>query len=159
MKSHLQRLYQHMVWADSQILECLQAAPEQRSLRLFSHLLAAEQVWLCRLREQDSSALPIWPELSLTECAALAQQTRAEYALYVDQLLDAALASTVTYRNSKGVEFTTSVPDILTHVALHGSYHRGQIAAVVRASGAEPVNTDFISFVREEPFGRTPARL
>ncbi len=150
MKSHLQRLYQHMLWADAQILECLRSTPEPRSLRLFAHLLAAEQVWLARLREQDSSALPIWPELPLAECAALAEQNRAEYALYLDRLPEAALASTVTYRNSKGVELTTSVLDILTHVALHGSYHRGQIASAVRASGTEPVNTDFITFVREE---------
>jgi uncharacterized damage-inducible protein DinB len=150
MKDHLQRLYQHMVWADTRILECLRSAPEQRSVRLFAHLLAAEQVWLARLREQDSSALPIWPELSLEECAALAEQSRAEYARYLALLPEAVLSSTVTYRNSKGAEFTTSVVDILTHVALHGSYHRGQIASAVRASGAEPVNTDFISFVRAE---------
>ena len=139
-----------MVWADAQILECLQAAPEQRSLRLFAHLLAAEQVWLSRLRDQASSALPIWPELSLAECAALAQQNQTEYTRYLDHLPETVLSSTVSYRNSKGVEFTTSVLDILTHVALHGSYHRGQIAAAVRASGAEPVNTDFITFVRAE---------
>jgi len=34
-------------------------------------------------------------------------------------------------------------------VALHGSYHRGQVAAAVRAAGGEPVNTDYITYVRE----------
>ncbi len=150
MKSYLQRLYQHMVWADTQVLDCLQRAPEPRSLRLLAHLLAAEQVWLARLRQQDSSALPIWPELSWEECAALAEQNRGEYARYFDLLPEAPLSSAVTYRNSTGVEFTTSVLDILAHVALHGSYHRGQIGSAVRTSGAEPVNTDFISFVRQE---------
>ena len=33
----------------------------------------------------------------------------------------------VTYKNSKGTEFRNSKRDILTHVALHGQYHRGQI--------------------------------
>jgi uncharacterized damage-inducible protein DinB len=59
------------------------------------------------------------------------------------------LNTTMTYRNSKGLEFTNSVGDTLTHVWLHGSYHRGQIAQAIRRAGHEPVNTDFITFVRE----------
>jgi uncharacterized damage-inducible protein DinB len=150
MKSYLNRLYQHVAWADSRILECLEGAPESRGLPLFAHLLAAEQVWLARLRQEDSSTLPIWPRLSLEECAALVQQNRAEFDRYLDAVPDEALTRTVTYINSTGAEFTTSVLDILTHVALHGAYHRGQIASAVRASGAQPVNTDFVSFVRQE---------
>jgi uncharacterized damage-inducible protein DinB len=31
---------------------------------------------------------------------------------------------------------------------MHGTYHRGQIAAALRASGATPAVTDFIHAVR-----------
>jgi uncharacterized damage-inducible protein DinB len=44
--------------------------------------------------------------------------------------------------------FRSQISDILLHVALHSSYHRGQIAAAVRAAGVTPVNTDFITFAR-----------
>ena len=37
---------------------------------------------------------------------------------------------------------------VLTHVALHGSYHRGQIAALIRSGGDEPINTDYIMWLR-----------
>jgi uncharacterized damage-inducible protein DinB len=47
------------------------------------------------------------------------------------------------------MEFQTPIKDLLMHVALHGSYHRGQIAQALRLAGGEPVNTDFITFVRE----------
>lgn len=150
MKDYFQRLHQHMAWADTHVLQRLRNLTEPRTLRLFAHLLAAEQVWLTRLQGKESAALEIWPELSLEECAALAEQNRAEYTRYLDALPEAHLASTVTYRNSKGTEFTTSVQDILTHVALHGSYHRGQIASAVRSAAAEPATTDFIAFVREQ---------
>jgi uncharacterized damage-inducible protein DinB len=33
-------------------------------------------------------------------------------------------------------------------VALHGAYHRGQIAAALRGAGAVPEPTDFIAFAR-----------
>ncbi len=32
---------------------------------------------------------------------------------------------------------------------MHGTYHRGQIAAALRAADITPPNTDFITFVRE----------
>lgn len=38
--------------------------------------------------------------------------------------------------------------DVLTHVIMHSVYHRGQIAAEVRASGSEPAYTDFIEAIR-----------
>ena len=39
--------------------------------------------------------------------------------------------------------------DILAHVVLHSAYHRGQIAAAVRAGGGEPAYTDMIHAVRQ----------
>jgi uncharacterized damage-inducible protein DinB len=32
---------------------------------------------------------------------------------------------------------------------MHGSYHRGQLARAVREAGAQPINTDFINYVRQ----------
>jgi uncharacterized damage-inducible protein DinB len=37
---------------------------------------------------------------------------------------------------------------MLTHVALHGVHHRGQIAASLRANGIDPPALDFIRFAR-----------
>jgi uncharacterized damage-inducible protein DinB len=36
-------------------------------------------------------------------------------------------------------------------VALHGSYHRGQIALLMRQGGGAPAATDYIAFVRDMP--------
>ncbi len=54
----------------------------------------------------------------------------------------------IVYRNTAGKEFTTALEDILLHVFLHGAYHRGQIAALVREGGDEPKPTDYIQWVR-----------
>lgn len=45
----------------------------------------------------------------------------------------------------------TPLGEILTHVSLHGSHHRGQIARRVREIGGEPHDVDFVQFVREHP--------
>ncbi|HYJ78559.1 MAG TPA: DinB family protein [Longimicrobiaceae bacterium] len=57
----------------------------------------------------------------------------------------------VPYINSAGQGFQSTIGDILLHVALHGAYHRGQVAAAVRARGGAPVPTDYIAFVRGVP--------
>ncbi len=152
MREHLRRLFDHMTWADQRVLDLLNAAPEARRpsvMRLVSHLLAAERVWMLRLREEDASQQPIWPKRTLEELNAAAAENRSSYASFLEALRDEDLAAEVAYANSQGVAFRTRIVDILTHVALHGSYHRGQIARAVREAGEEPVNTDFITFVRE----------
>ena len=55
----------------------------------------------------------------------------------------------VGYRNSLGEYWTSTVGDILTHVAMHGAYHRAQIAAALRESGCTPAYTDFIHAARQ----------
>ncbi|MMZ69323.1 DinB family protein [compost metagenome] len=61
---------------------------------------------------------------------------------------DGKLKEQIHYRTSNGESFATSIEDILTHVALHGSYHRGQIAASLRMAEIAPPATDYIFFVR-----------
>jgi len=74
-----------------------------------------------------------------------------ELSALIDSMDEIALSGGVTYRNSIGDEYTNSPADILIHVALHGAYHRGQIAAAVRAGGDTPATTDYIAYVRGTP--------
>ena len=63
--------------------------------------------------------------------------------------LAGSLAEAVGYRNSQGEYWTSTVGDILTHVALHGAYHRAQIATAIREAGGTPAYTDFIHATRQ----------
>ncbi len=90
----------------------------------------------------------VWPRLSLAECEALAAENDSGYMEYLEKLTDSGLATLVCYRNSKGDEYTNSVLDMLTHVVIHGAYHRGQIARVIGGGGGQTPNTDYIAYVR-----------
>ena len=59
------------------------------------------------------------------------------------------LTAQASYQNSKGEKFSSRQADILMHVVMHGAYHRGQIAAAIRAAGSEPAYTDFIHCIRQ----------
>ncbi len=113
-------------------------------------MLGAEQVWLARLR-QTAPTTAVWPRLDLAACARLAQATHAGYAAILAELSAATLSRVISYVNSAGNSFSSTIEDILVHVAMHGSYHRGQVALLLREAGAEPSPTDYIAFVRGSP--------
>jgi uncharacterized damage-inducible protein DinB len=155
VKAHLERMFRSMDWADRQALEAVRHCPAAQSetLPLMAHLLAAEHVWLTRL-EQREAQVAVWPTLGIRECQALAAENQDGYRAYLGRISDDQLVSKVAYRNTSGQPFETAVLDILTHVVLHGAYHRGQIARCIGRSGGVAANTDFITFVREiEPAG------
>ena len=145
-------MFEHMAWADARTISAVAAntnnGQRASALRLLGHLVAAERVWLLRVRGEAPDC-PIWPEWPLERIEELAAANAAAFGEMVSALTDEEAGGLVEYRNSQGVAFQNSVRDILTHVALHGSYHRGQIAMTLRAGGADPVNTDFITYARE----------
>ena len=152
MNEFFQKLAAHLRWADQRVQQSLVEArnPPAHTLDLFSHLIATEHVWLARIRG-ETSELPVWPKLSLAQCAEIGTRNADELSALIESMDEIALSGGVTYRNSIGDEYTNSPADILIHVALHGAYHRGQIAAAVRAGGDTPATTDYIAYVRGTP--------
>ncbi|MFF2910071.1 DinB family protein [Paenibacillus sp. NPDC057934] len=149
-RDDLLRLFSHAHWANEEIFKALQGSEvvSEKFMALFSHLLTAEKVWLERLNKRESTVLSIWPMYPLEDCGLLLQENATGYRLFITELKDGDLDSLLTYRSSKGIVFTSAVSDILHHVSLHGSYHRGQISTYLQLDGLEPVNTDFIMFAR-----------
>jgi uncharacterized damage-inducible protein DinB len=149
MEPILQRLVDHMTWADAQVLSKLRSAPEDTAaLKWYAHIIAAERIWLMRLHGQDWTTQRVWPSMSLDECATLAAQNASQLNQYVSKLNGDDLFRGVAYTNSAGDSFTSTVADMITHVALHGVHHRGQIAASLRENGVDPPALDFIRFAR-----------
>ena len=153
MLRHLRRLALHLRWADDRILDRLRENPEPDGVRLLAHVVGAGRIWLTRLEGADSGRFKVWPEWSLEETAEQARAVHADLERYLGELDEALLDGSVTYRNQTGREFTTNRLDILTHLMMHGTYHRGQIARPLRPAGHEPINTDFVTWVREADSG------
>lgn len=152
MKDHFTRLFQHLEWADVRVLESLRSAhnPQKRAQELYAHILGSEHTWLSRING-TTRRVEVWPVLTLDECERLSTENIAAFGDMVLRLTPDLLEKPVTYRNSAGDQFTSTVEDMLTHVAMHGSYHRGQIAALLRAGGDTPSPTDYIAFARGAP--------
>lgn len=149
---HLRRQFDYDAWANAEVLSVIAAdgsgSAPPRSLQLLAHILSAERLWLERLKQQPQS-LPVWPEFTSGECRAQMQDLARLWREYFAQLSPLALSQKITYKNSKGEPWSSTVEDVLTHVVMHSAYHRGQIASVTRAGGRAPAYTDFIHAVRQ----------
>ena len=145
----LDRLFAYDEWANRETLANLEAAPapNARSLRILNHVVGAELLWLARL-EHGEPPCPVWPDFTLAQCAPHVRELPRRWQDYFADLAPDDLATTVAYVNSKGERHASAVGDVLMHVVLHSAYHRGQIAADVRASGRAPAYTDFIHCAR-----------
>ncbi len=143
-------MFEHVHWANLRILEIMKTIEEQKheAKLLFSHILLAEEVWIRRINGGDSSPQAIWNELSVEECCKLVERNKQHFSELLAVLTEEDAERIIHYKNSTGTAFTTSIRDILTHVALHGQYHRGQINRSLRQGGREPINVDFIMYIR-----------
>ena len=152
LKDHFSRLVTHLEWADQRVLTSLRSAQHAppKAFELFSHILGAEHVWLSRLYGTPPR-LAVWPTLNLDQCDEIAAENAGQFRKIVDGLTGNALERGITYKNSAGEQYTSTLEDILTHVFMHGSYHRGQVASLIRAAGDMPSPTDYIFFTRGSP--------
>ncbi len=148
--AYLKKLYSYDHWANREVARALQAAPQAapRSMRLMAHVVGTEWTWRSRILP-DSRKMAVWPQLRAAEIEGEIEDLNAAWESYLATLTPERLTLTASYTNSKGEHFSNQIGDILMHVVMHSAYHRGQIAADMRASGLEPVYTDFIHAVRQ----------
>jgi uncharacterized damage-inducible protein DinB len=149
MLAHIRRLFVYDDWANREVLGAIRAAGcAGRPLKLMSHVLSAERLWLERMKGVGQT-FPVWPDFSWQQCEAEADELAQLWKEFLSPVNEAELALPVRYKNTKGESFTSQKEDVLLHVITHSAYHRGQIAAEMRAAGFSPAYTDFIHAVRQ----------
>ena len=150
----LEKLGAFNVWANATVLARLHQAAAAGApvpapvLRLFSHVLNAQAIWIARLGG-TASPVKVWQEHTLAACQALHEQTSEALHQLMAPANEAALGRLIGYTNSLGQSYESTVHDILTHAVVHASYHRAQVALRCREAGIEPVNSDVITYCRE----------
>lgn len=150
LADHLRRQFTYDAWANQEVVATIRTSTgdSTRTLQLMCHILAAERVWLERLKQVPQS-VPVWPEPDLARCEAEASELTRLWSEYLELATSADLSQSISYKNSKGESWTSTILDVLTHVVMHSAYHRGQISSHMREQGTTPAYTDFIHAVRQ----------
>jgi len=135
-----------MRWADELMLAAVASnMPDQ--IGTLQHIYLAEKVWLARIRGQKDiviTDLEAPPDLAaLQEAWPLMHRSWLDWA---SVLHDAE--TVIPHRNAAGVEFRMPAWQVVLHLVNHGSFHRGQVATMLRSNGFVPPTTDLIVYYR-----------
>lgn len=148
MKEYFFRLYRYNEWANFRVLGALekQQVTDEKTLSLFSHLLSAQFLWLHRIKALPPPDVELWKTYPLSRLRTLAEEGARQWLEFVGS--EASFDRILKYKNYVGDYYETNVEQIMIHLVNHGTYHRGQIALLMRQQGHEPINTDFITYDR-----------
>lgn len=110
----------------------------------------AEWLWLERWQGRSHSGPLDGERRDLASIRARWDQVEAGLQGFVRGVSTGELDRVVEYRNTKNPAFANPLRQMLQHVVNHGTYHRGQVTAMLRQLGANPLATDLIAFYREQ---------
>jgi len=146
------RLFEYDLWANKKIIEALKTSDKtsEREVEIFSHIIGAGQLWYQRITGGEYSPQLVWPKTSLEECKPILEKNHKLWLDYLAKIKIDNLSEKISYTTSKGESYESSIYDILMQVIMHGTYHRGQIAILMRQANVNPPATDYIFYVRSE---------
>ncbi|MBS1764063.1 MAG: DinB family protein [Bacteroidetes bacterium] len=161
IKEMLLSYVSYNVWANERltnaILQAGDAAADMEQKSSFStirktlqHIYTSEKVWQSRLNNDVFHEQPQggFPE-KISELCRLLKENNASIRDYVSALTEEALQRKITYRNTKGVEYSNSIQEIIMHLVNHESYHRGQLVTMMRGAGHTAFEQmDYIAYLR-----------
>ena len=151
----LRRLLDFDAWAAGHTAEALArlAADESaaretplRAMALFAHNLAAHRVWQARVEGRTPGHLA-WPAPRPAQFVAEVAKLRRRWDAVLSRHPDED--ETVAYTDSRGRERSGSLGDVVTHLVMHATYHRGQIAMLLGRLDVTLPATDFLVAVRD----------
>ncbi len=176
IQNDIQLLFEYDRWANNRVLQAVSAlGAEQftrdlggsfRSVRdTLVHIIAGEWGWLTYWKQPSPSPTflkDLWtrhdalfnPNAFLDVAAVRLKwaEIEREQVEFVNRVTNESLQELFPYRTTQ-----ISLAHLMQHLANHSTYHRGQVALMMRQLDARPLATDFSAFLVEGPQA-SPAR-
>ena len=108
--------------------------------------MAANFIWLNRILDLPKSEYKLWGEYNLPTLRKMVEEADERWSVFIQS--NENFDRVLKYKNYVGDYFENNVQQIMIHLVNHGTYHRGQVAMLLRQKGYEPINTDFITYDR-----------
>ncbi len=167
-KDDIQLLYEYDRWANNRVLQAVSALNAEqfthdlggsfRSVRdMLVHIIGGEWIWLAYWKEPlCSSALladlrkrrdarfnpDAFPNVAAVRSKWV--EVEKEQVEFVNRVTNESLEKMLPFRTTQ-----IRLAHLMQHLANHSTYHRGQVALMMRQLDAEPLATDFHVFLVE----------
>jgi uncharacterized damage-inducible protein DinB len=163
------RLLEYHVWANDRVFRRLEELPEDIPRReiqsvfptIFDtlvHIYRIDNLWLLGMQGRIADAVPSSRRILEETRSMDLRQLEEKFRDLSDQyrtFLDAADAEAVSaYPHPQFGTLHARHIDIIRHVVNHGTYHRGNITAMLRQLGHPGVPTDFVFYMMQETSAR-----
>ena len=142
MKLHME--YNH--WANECYIEKLSTLSIGKGHEILGHILTAHSLWLDRINAEPFR-YGIWQNIPKENWRKL---NNDNYQRSMNILEHKVPESIIEYEDHKGNFQVKWLRDIISHINLHGAYHRGQLAFMLRQSNIIPPITDYSDFISED---------
>ena len=122
----------------------------RKAIDLAAHIATCRNMWLSRMTGMTPLPATLFPEgVRLEDVVGAFDRMHAIWTRYLEPLTESELERRFEYRTYTGEPYADSVHNVLTQLFSHSSYHRGQIALLLRRIGAQPAATDFVFWTRQ----------
>ena len=167
-KDDIQLLYEYDRWANNRVLQAVSALSDEqftrdlggsfRSVRdTLVHIIGGEWGWLAYWKELPHSSAfstdlrrrrdALFNPDAFSSVAAVQlkwAEVEKEQAEFVNRVTNESLEKMLPFRTTQ-----IRLAHLMQHLANHSTYHRGQVALMMRQLDAEPLATDFHVFLVE----------
>ena len=146
-------------WATLKLIDAARALSEEQLgrdlgnsfggvLTTFTHIFAADRIWLSRLTGNPRfTLLDEGERFTLDE---LGREWPVIYDGFSAFLSTANVAEILHWTNLQGRKANLPIWQVLLHVVNHATYHRGQVTTMIRQLGAAAVSTDLIYYYLDQ---------
>lgn len=167
-KEDIQLLFEYDRWANNRVLQAVSALSVEkftrdlggsfRSVRdTLVHIVSCEWAWLTIWNEPSVSSAFVtdfwtwldgqFPTDAFPDIAAVQlrwAEVEREQVEFVSRVTNESLGRVIPVHTTH-----ISLAHLMQHLANHSTYHRGQVALMMRQLAADPVATDFAFFLLE----------
>jgi uncharacterized damage-inducible protein DinB len=154
----IQELYRYNRWANGRVFECVSSLTSEEFVRdlgssfpsvrdTLVHVVGTEWLWLQRWKvvsPKSTFRAVEFPRLDALR--ARWSEVEIEQRALLGAVTAQRLFSVVQYVNLQGQTWQYPLWRQMYHVVNHSTYHRGQLATMLRQLGARPLPTDVLVF-------------
>ncbi|TAG78508.1 MAG: damage-inducible protein DinB [Burkholderiales bacterium] len=157
----LHMLFRQKAWANVDLFAAVatidantHADARHTAIRLLNHVFTVDQIFRAHLTgvEHGHNATNTVDTPTLEALQTSVQALDGWYVNYVATTPSAALTEEIEFTFTDGKPGRMSRSEMLHHVVLHGSYHRGAVGRIIVQAGGPPLPDSITSFLhRSEP--------
>ncbi len=149
MKDQAVRIIEYDQWANAQVIAAVARAKEapDRAIKLLSHIFAVSSIWLSRAKREIEVAKR-FDRYTVEECAVRNDALATGWIQFLKSHGD---VNGIMKFQLLGKSSEMRVLDCVQHVGMHGTYHRGQIVALLKGHLDELPATDYVLFALAKP--------